>query len=154
MWHHTSSHTCMHLQWWFQGCQLSRIDRETRAFHHILTLSRWYKNLSLIFFFFACQRFVMYEGYPYYVPAKSRQKFWGRKKLHCITNEVHKCDVIWTVCTKLHMMCLQELSDVCSVYSSFILFSVITNTSSLHTRDDTGTIPNFLNFTVSALTCW
>ena len=76
---------CWYFRYFFsetylQGCQLSRIDRETHAIHHILTLSRWYKNLSHNFFF-ACQRFVMYEGlYPYYVPAKSRQKFWGRKK--------------------------------------------------------------------------
>ena len=35
----------------------------------------------LYIFFFACQRLVMmYEGCLYYVPAKSRQKFWDRKK--------------------------------------------------------------------------
>ena len=63
-----------------QSCQLSRIELESHAFHHILTLI--YMLISHAPFFSPpCQRFVMHEGYPYYVPAKSRQKFWGRKKM-------------------------------------------------------------------------
>ena len=51
----------------------------SHAFHHILTLI--YMLISHAqFFFFACQRFVMYEGYPYYVPAKIKAKMLRLKK--------------------------------------------------------------------------
>ena len=68
-----------------QSCQLSRIDRETHAFHHILTLSQWYKNISHIFFF-PCQRFVMYEGYPYYMCLQIRGKNFEVGKKKCLSS--------------------------------------------------------------------
>ena len=66
---------CTYLIWFLnQSCQLSRIERETHAFHPISPESHaYYANISrpnfFVFFFVACQRFVMYEGYPFYVPA-------------------------------------------------------------------------------------
>ena len=77
--HHRESKSGIDERYVWQGCQLSRIERETHAFLRFTPFSHWNNNL-FIYLFFACQGFVMYEAYPYYVPAKLRQKFWGRKK--------------------------------------------------------------------------
>ena len=45
---------------------------DSRISPHFTWISRFHAYMKIshaIFFFFACQRFVMYEGYPYYVPA-------------------------------------------------------------------------------------
>ena len=53
-----------------QRCQLSRISPHISLSDADMVISHAKKKKKI----FACQRFMMYEGYPY-VPAKSRQKF-------------------------------------------------------------------------------
>ena len=68
----------------WEGGRAANSHALTVRLTHFTTFSRSHGDIRIshtnFLFFFACQRFVMYEGYPYYVPAKSRQKCWGRKK--------------------------------------------------------------------------
>ena len=66
-------------------CRAANSHALTVRLTHSTTFSRSHCDIESLtqFFFFvvvACQRFVMYKGYPYYVPAKSRQNFEVEKK--------------------------------------------------------------------------